>query len=208
MLCVTIAFCCVWCCVFYPYKRSSVFCQNISECALLSSALSPKISAITGDPWWSFGAPKGRNGEGRNLCRSCIWCLTRSGWWWGIQEILVHVLVNYGLLSKISGRGSRGGGRFVYLRWVRHWSSPDWKIAINFGPFHKQGCTWADNVTWALDLTSERKMSLLSEWRQVEMLFKIFMGLWWLLDTYGKNMANKGVAGGRNTSEIQHATPS
>lgn len=163
----------------YLCKRCSVFCQNISECALLSSALSPKISAITGDSWWSFEAPRGGNGEGRN----------HSGWLWGIQEIHVHVLVNYGLLSKISGCGSRGEGRFVYLGWVRHWLiQPRLEDCHKFWSFSQTGMHMGWQCDLSTGLASERKVSVLSEWRQVVMLFKLFMGLWWFFrHTWGKH---------------------
>lgn len=47
---------------------------NILFCSTVPSLL--MHSASNGDPWWSSGATRGGDGEGRSLCRSCILCFT------------------------------------------------------------------------------------------------------------------------------------
>lgn len=159
-------------------------------------------SAISGDSWWSFGATRGGNGEGRNLCRSWIRCLTlqkelggkechqNSSWQLGdCGESRQHLPLFCGCLAELRS----------IVQNLQMWEQRRRRICV-FGVSQAliqprlEGChkLWSFSqvgmhMDWQCDLSTGFSLKeqgvcalvrRLSVWRQVERHFKTFMGLW------------------------------
>lgn len=213
MLCVTMmtAFHYVWCQILKDPCKGALFFAKISLnvfCCTVPSLL--MHSAMCGDPWWNFGTSRGGNGEGRNLCRSYVWCLTlleepggkechqNSSWQLGdCGEYRQHLPLFCGCFAELKS----------IVQNLQVWEQQRRRICV-FGVSQAliqprlEGCHkfWSFSQTgmhmdWQCDwLWRGRCLCFGSRAvRVVERHFTTLGGLWWFsLDTCGKTMKSKG----------------